>query len=109
MERKYLVKRNWIFQLESMHDKLACIEMDVEEGKLNFPFEIAGKMISDFDDLSDLMSECSTLEWTAKRGRVTGKEYGRIKAIAEWRMMNRYIVCLNSGMSEQDAGMCFID
>ena len=108
-ERKYRVKGEWIFNLESMHDKLWVIENDVIEKELDFPFEIAGKTIKNFDDLDDLKAEVEALEWTAKSGKVTGKEYGRIKAIVEWRTMARYARCLASGMSERDAGKCFQD
>ena len=108
-ERKYRVKGEWIFNLESMHDKLWVIENDVIEKELDFPFEIAGKTIKNFDDLDDLKAEVEALEWIAKSGKVTGKEYGRIKAIVEWRTMVRYARCLASGMSESDAGKCFQD
>ena len=107
--KKYWVKESWIFNLESMHDKLWVLENDVEEGRLVFPFEVAGKTIESYDDLEDLKEEASTLEWKAKSGRVTGMEYGRIKAIVEWRVMARYNRCLASGMSEREAGKCFGD
>lgn len=107
--RKYLVKREWIFNLESMHDKLYCILYDIEEGKQQFPLTIAGTTCNDEDDIQSLITECEDLEWTAKSGRVTSKEYGRIKAIAEWRAIARYTVCLASGMSEKEAGRCFED
>ena len=107
--KKYWVKGSWIFNLESMHDKLGCIEMDVFEDKLSFPFEIAGTTINDFDDLQALTEECGELEWAAKSGKVTGKQYGRIKAIVEWRVNQRYVTCLNHGMTESDAGQCFED
>lgn len=105
--RKYRIKQEWIFNLESMHDKLWCIEYDVDEGKLDFPFEVAGTTINDYEDLNNLREECGELEWTAKCGKVTGKEYGRIKQIVEWRVMQRYVRCIQSGMSEKEAGKCF--
>lgn len=106
--RKYRVKQAWIFNLESMNDKIACIGYDVEEGKLDFPFEIAGTTINDWDDLDNLQEECSDLCYKAWN-KVTGKEYGRIKQIVEWRVNVRYIRCLASGMNEHDAGLCFED
>lgn len=108
-ERKYFVKQGWIFNLESMHDKCYCLMYDIEDGKIELPINVAGKTINDEDDLNDLMHEAEDLEWKAKRGRVTSREYGRIKAIVEWRVMARYARCINAGMSEQDAGMCFAD
>ena len=107
--RKYWVKGSWIFNLESMHDKLAVIEIDLQEGELQFPLEIAGRTINDWDALFELREEVYNLEWTAKSGKVTGREYGRIKEIVNWRTMVRYSVCMASGMNERDAGQCFAD
>jgi hypothetical protein len=42
-QRKYRVKMSWIFNLESMQDRLWCIEYDIEEGKIQLPIEVAGK------------------------------------------------------------------
>lgn len=108
-ERKYFVKGSWIFNLESMHDKLFCIEYDVDEGKLNFPFEIAGTKINSYADLSSLRAECEEYAYIAKCRKVTSKEYGRIKKLVMWRVNVRYARCLESGMSEKNAGMCFAD
>lgn len=106
--RKYRIKQDWIFNLESMSDKLACIGYDIEEGKLDFPFEIANTKINDWDDLDALKEECADLEYKAWN-KVTGKEFGRIKEIVEWRVNARYVRCLQSGMSEREAGRCFED
>ena len=95
-ERKYFVKESWIFNLESMYGRLKCIEMDIDEGTKNFPFEVANTQINDYDDLYNLIEECNKLEWTAKSRRVTGKEYGRIKEIVNWRVGARYMACLNN-------------
>ena len=107
--RKYYVKGSWIFNLESMHDKLWCIIYDIREGEIQLPIEIAGTVCNDEDDIHRLLDECADLEWTAKRGKVTGKEYGRIKELAEWRILVRYATCINAGMSESKAGICFED
>lgn len=107
--RKYWIKQSWIFNLESMQDKLACIGYDIEDGKLQFPLEIIGRQIKDFDELDAFREECGELEWRAKSGKVTGKEFGRIKAIVNWRVNVRYAVCLAHGMSEAEAGRCFAE
>lgn len=107
--RKYYVKQSWIFNLESMHDRVWCMIDDIREGKLTCPFDVAGKTINDEDDLMELLNEAGELEWRAKSGKVTGKEYGRIKKIVEWRVMARYATCLASGMDERRAGVCFED
>lgn len=107
--KKYWVKQSWIFNLESMQDKLAVMEMDIDDGELSFPLEIAGTTVHDYGELSDLKDECGELEWAAKSGKVTGRQYGRIKAIVAWRVGARYATCLANGMSEADAGQCFKD
>ena len=106
--KRYMVKEDWIFNLESMHDKLFVIELDLRDGKLQFPFEVAGKTINDYDDLDALANEAAELCSKAWRG-VTGKEYGRIKEIVSWRVMQRYARCMASGMDEKDAARCFED
>lgn len=106
---KVRIKESWIFNLESMDDKLHCIKYDLEDGKISFPLTIAGTKIKDFDDLNDLICECETLQLIAKSGKVTGKEYGRIKDIVNWRVEQRYFRCLANGMKEKDAGVCFSD
>ena len=108
-ERKYWIKEDWIFNLESMNDKIWCIIYDLREDKIKCPFEVAGTEINDEGDLLRLKDECNELEWTSKSGKVTSKEYGRIKEIVEWRVMNRYITCINNGMDENKAGACFDD
>ena len=106
---KYRVKTDWIFNLESMSTRVWCLIYDVEEGKLEFPFEVAGRIMKDEDDLYALKDEAFELEWIAKTRKVTGKEYGRIKEIVEWRVMSRYLTCLENGMKESEAGLCFQD
>lgn len=108
-ERKYWVKTSWIFNLESMNDHVHCIIYDVEDGKVDFPFEVAGKEMRSIEDLEALLDECYKLEWTAKSGKVTGKEYGRIKEIVNYRVFARYARCLASGMDEARAGECFAE
>ena len=109
MERKYWIKQSWIFNLESMQDRLMCIEYDIEDGKLQFPLEICGRQINDYDDLQQLREDAERLEWTAKSGKVTGKEFGQIKEMVTWRVNQRYARCIASGMDESRAGMCFED
>lgn len=107
--KKYLVKEDWIFNLESMSDKLWCIADDIEEGKIKTPVEICGYTINTTEDVFRLRDEASMLEWKAKSGAVTGSEYGRIKEIVNWRVLQRYVACINSGMEESKAAVCFND
>ena len=108
-ERKYFVKESRIFNLESMHDKLWCIEYDLQEGKLQFPLRIANTDINNWEDLNNFRNECYDLEDIAKSRKVTGKEYGRIGEIVAWRVEVRYNRCLEAGMSEREAGRCYED
>lgn len=108
-EKKYWVKGGWIFNLESIHDKAYCILYDIQEHKIQLPIEIAGKIINSEGDIFDLIDEAGNLEWKAKAGKVTGKEYGRIKALVEWRIYQRYARCMASGMDERTAAGCFED
>lgn len=107
--KRYPVKESYIFNLESMHDKCFCLMYDIQEGKIQTPFTVAGKTINDESDLYDLIEEAGSLKDKAWRGGVTGKDYGRIKEIVAWRVNARYTNCLASGMSEAEAGRCFED
>ena len=110
VEKRYRVKQSWIFNLESMHDKIFCLSYDIEEGKISLPFEVAGKTINDVSDLFDLLDEADSLRDKAWSDRgVTGKAYGRISEIVAWRVNARYTTCMANGMSEADAGKCFED
>ena len=108
--KRYPVKESYIFNLESMHDKIWCLIYDVRENKIAMPFEVAGRKINDEEDLQMLLDEAELLASAAKSSRgVTGKEYGRIKEIVGWRVNARYNACMAAGMSEADAGRCFED
>ena len=108
-EKKYFVKGPWVFNLEAMHDKLWCLIFDADDGKVDFPLEIAGRKVHDVYDIKDIIEEASMLESAAKSGRVTGRQYGCIKEMAEWRIQSRYNTCMANGMNEKDAGLCFED
>ena len=108
-KRKYRVKESWVFNLESMHDKLYCIKYDLDDEKTNFPLTIAGTEITDYNDLYRLIEECETLELAAKSRKITASEYGRIKEVVNWRVTQRYLRCLANGMAEREAGECFHD
>lgn len=107
--RKYFVKGSWIFNLEAMHDKLWCIIYDMRDGIIDCPIEIAGTICKNEDDVQEILDEAYELEWAAKSRKVTGREYGRIKEMVEWRVYQRYATCMANGMSDRDAGVCFAD
>ena len=105
--RKYYVKGNMKFNLDSMITHIWCLIYDMEEGKLPEKVEFLGETC-DMARLYELKEECGDLLCKADH-KVTGKEYGRIKFIADTRNMIRYATCLNSGMSERSAGLAFFD
>lgn len=107
--RKYFIKENWIFNLESMSDYLSNLDYDYVNGIISDNDYKDGILGYDLEHISDLKEECEKLEWIAKTRKVTSKEYGRIKEIVEFRVGVRYVRCLNSGMNEKDAGECFSD
>lgn len=109
MIKTYFVKSGWIFNLEAMHDKLWCILYDLQDGVLKYPIRLAGTECKDDGDVYALIEEAESLEWIAKSRKVTGKEYGRIKQMVTWRVEQRYLACMASGMKEADAGRCFED
>lgn len=54
-KRKYWIKQTWIFNLESMHDKLWCIEDDLREGASKISDIIPGMVDnSRFDSLAGI-------------------------------------------------------
>ena len=106
-EKKYRVKESWIFNLESMYDKLSCVLLDIQDGEITLPIEICGSKIESEEDVEALIEEASKLELVAKSRKVTSKEYGRIEQLVNWRIMQRYARCLSNGMDEKDAGECF--
>lgn len=105
-ERKYLVKDAYRTNLDSMITKVWCYIDDIQEGKYQ-AVKVMGKVM-DEDDLYSFIQEMEDLECKA-HGRVTGKEYGRIKAISDERNLIRYATCISSGMDEKDAGYAFFD
>lgn len=107
--RKYFVKDAWKFNLESAYEKLKCLEYELDDGNLAFPFLAAGIKVTDYDGLFALQEEVEELAWVAKTRKVTGREYGRIKQIVSWRVNQRYITCIHNGLPESEAGACFAD
>ena len=92
-----------------MHDKLWCIIYDMRDGIIDYPVEIAGTICKNEDDVQGILDEAYELEWAAKSRKVTGREYGRIKEMVEWRVYQRYATCMANGMSDRNAGASFAD
>lgn len=105
--RKYFVKSNYKFNLSSMIDHVWCCIYDIQDGKMKSVNLMGEEM--DEDRLYEFKDELDELLSYALSGRVTGKEYGRIKAISDERNMIRYNICLSKGMDENDAALAFFD
>lgn len=96
------------FNLESMSDKVDGLRARLidsnqwevpNETILGYPFSVEG--------LDELEQECDKWLDIVTTRKVTGKEYGRIKEIADWRNEIRYRTCIQRGMSEKDAAVAF--
>lgn len=104
--KKYFVKMNYRFNLDSMRIHVMNLIDDVRDGKFA-TVELMGEMMDENrliefqDEIEDLMSKMYH--------PVCGKDYGRIKAISDERNMIRYATCIAKGMNESDAGSCFFD
>ena len=106
-ERKYFVKMNYRTNLDSMYTHIWCLIYDIRDG-LYDSVELMGETM-DEERLDEFREEVGELLAIATSRKVTGKEYGRIKAISDERNMIRYARCLEAGMSERDAGYAFFD
>lgn len=105
-ERKYFVKSGMRTNLDSMITKLHCFRYDMQDGEYD-TVNVMGKTY-DADTIWELIQECADLLGKANFGKVTGKEYGRIKYISEYRDMLRYATCIAKGMDESRAQYAFM-
>lgn len=104
-ERKYFVKAAYRTNLDSMLTKVECLAYDMWDGEYD-SIEIMGKTY-DVVTIEELKDELRNLI-TVSYGKVTGKEYGRIKYISEYRDQMRYATCIAKGMSEERAAYAFM-
>lgn len=105
-ERKYFVKAAFRTNLDSMITKLQCFEDDMQDGKRD-TVKVMG-VTYDIFTIGDFIEECRELLYAAEGGKVTGKQYGRIKAISDTRDAMRYSACVANGMSESKAANAFL-
>lgn len=104
-ERKYFVKEGYRTNLGSMYTKARLIAYDLELGEYNH-VQLVGKTY-DVDTIYEFLDELEQLSYVAF-GKVTGKEYGRIKAISEEMDWMRYCSCIANGMDESRAAYAFL-
>lgn len=104
--KKYYVKQNYRFNLESMLVRVMNLIDDIRDGEFE-TVELMGETM-DVYRLDDFKEEIEDLIAKAY-GQVCGKDYGRIKAISDARNTIRYANCKANGMSETNGGYCFFD
>ena len=104
--KKYYVKQNYRFNMDSMRVHVMNLIDDIRDGKFE-TVELMGETMDEYrleafrEELEDLMAKAYY--------PVCGKDYGRIKAISDERNMIRYSTCMAKGMDESEAGFCFFD
>lgn len=104
--KKYYVKHNYRFNLDSMLTHVINLIDDIRDGEFE-TVELMGE-IMDCDRLEEFKEEVEDLLCKAYYP-VCSKDYGRIKAISDERNMIRYVTCKAKGMDESDASSCFFD
>lgn len=104
-ERKYFCNSTMKFNLDSMYTHVKVLEYKLEDGEIEAVEICGGKWT--LDNIEELLEELRDLLDKACWGKVTGREYGRIKEIAEERKWIRYFQCLEAGMDEGRAAYAF--
>ena len=103
--RKYFVKAGMRTNLDTMLTKVELIDYDLRDGEYN-EVELLGKKY-DVVTIEELINELRHLI-DVSYGKVTGREYGRIKYISEYRDQMRYATCIAKGMDESKAQYAFM-
>lgn len=106
-ERKYFCNSSMKFNLDSMYTHVKVAEYRMIDGEIDAIEVCGGKWT--LDNIDELLAEIDDLLNKAVWGKVTGKEYGRIKAISEERQVIRYCQCIDAGMDENRAAYAFTD
>ena len=104
--KKYFVKHNYRFNLDSMRIHVMNMIDDIRDGEYE-TVELMGEKM-DEDRLEEFKSEIEDLMMKAY-GPVCGKDYGRIKAISDARNMIRYAMCMSKGMIERHSALALFD
>lgn len=96
--KKYRVNSSEHFNLQSMYEKLKCMEIDMIEGTI--PWD--DKVLDRIEEIERLMDAApwvgSLVDWPTLK---------RIREIKEERQMIRYATCLAQGTPEKEAAMAF--
>lgn len=96
--KKYRVNGSEHFNLQSMYEKLKCIEIDMDEGAIPYNEKILDR-IEEIERLMDAAPYVGSLvDWPTLK---------RIREIKEERQMIRYATCLAAGTPENEAALSF--
>lgn len=93
--KKYRVNESEYFNLMSMYDHLKCVEIDMQEGNIEWDDEIEER-IKEVESLLESAYCVGAL--------VTWLQLKRIREIRDERNMMRYNRAIENGASEHDAG-----
>ena len=101
--KKYRVNESEHFNLYSMHDKLKCIEIDMQEAPAHtYTDEQWNEVQERICEVEELMEKAycvgALVDWPTLK---------RIREIKEERQLMRYNACMEQGASEKDAAMAF--
>ena len=104
--KKYYVKQNYRFNMDSMRVHVMNLIDDIRDGEFE-TVDLMGETMDEYrlEEFKEEIEDLLTKAWHP----VCGKDYGRIKAISDERNMIRYVTCKAKGMDESDAGYCFFD
>lgn len=102
--RKYYVKSGMRFNLDSMSTSLSLKIYEMQDGEYDTVW-IMGKKL-DLDGVEALKDEVDDLLMKANFGKVTGREYGRIKEISEERDAWRLARNIEAGTPDEYLGYC---
>ena len=96
--KKYRVNGSELFNLQSMYEKLKCVEIDMDEGTIPYNEKIFER-IEEIEKLMDAAPYVGSLvDWPTLK---------RIREIKDERQMIRYATCLSQGTPESEAALAF--
>lgn len=103
MTKKYRVNGSEIFNLQSMYDRLKCIEIDMQEDDARTYTEKQWDEIeARISEVEELMEKAycvgALVDWVTLK---------RIREIKSERQLIRYNTCMQQGATEKEAAIAF--
>ncbi|CCY92862.1 unknown [Bacteroides sp. CAG:1076] len=104
MTKKYRVNESEIFNLQSMYDRLKCIEIDMRDDAVHAYTDKQWNEIEDrIIEVEELMEKAycvgALVDWVTLK---------RIREIKAERQLIRYNNCMQQGATEKEAAMAFL-